>query len=87
MKGTAFDFPTGQPGLWSLFRWLDSTEHWQQQGTTYTFESTVRTNAGAVTIPSNGHPATVKFILDPMGSPVRPGFFSGLSACPSVAVQ
>jgi len=87
VKGTAFNFPTGQPGLWSLFRWLDSTEHWQQQGTTYTFESTVRTNAGPVTIPSNGHPATVKFILDPMGSPVRPDFFSGLSACPSVAVQ
>jgi type VI secretion system protein ImpL len=87
VKGTSFNFPTGQPGLWSLFRWLDSTEHWQQQGTTYTFESTVRTNAGPVTIPSNGHPATVKFILDPMGSPVRPGFFSGLSACPSVAVQ
>ncbi len=34
--GTAFNFPTGTGGTWAVFRWLDSVEHLQQQGSTYT---------------------------------------------------
>jgi type VI secretion system protein ImpL len=85
--GSAFNFQTGPGGLWAIFHWLDLAERLQYQGSTYTFENTVRTGAGPVTIPPNQHPATVKFVLDPMGSPVRPGFFSGLSPCVSTAVQ
>jgi type VI secretion system protein ImpL len=85
--GSAFNFPA-QQGVWAVFRWLDLAEQWQPLASSqYGFENTLRTTAGPVTIPSNGHAATVKFALDPMGSPLRPGFFSGLSPCVATAVQ
>jgi type VI secretion system protein ImpL len=74
-------------GAWSVLRWIDGGEHPQRQGDVYTFETVLRTTSGVAKIQSNGHPATVAFVLDPMNSPIRPGFFSGLSPCVSRAVQ
>ena len=72
--GSPLGFPDFD-GPWSVLRWIESGEHLRpQQDGTYTFDWVLRTTAGVVKIPTNGHPATVSFILDPMGSPIRPGY-------------
>ena len=83
--GSPFSFPEFD-GTWSVLRWLDNGEHLQHQGESYSFDWVLRTTAGVVKIPSNGHTATVSFVLDPMGSPIRPGFFNGLTPCARLAV-
>ena len=85
--GSPFSFPEDFYGTWSVLRWLDNGEHLQRQGESYSFDWVLfRTTAGVVKIPSNGHIATVSFVLDPMGSPIRPGFFNGFTPCARVAV-
>ena len=84
--GSPLGFPDFD-GTWSALRWIESGEHLRpQQDGTYTFDWVLRTTAGVVKIPTNGHPATVSFILDPMGSPIRPGYFNALGPCARVAV-
>jgi len=72
-------------GLWAIWHLLDTAERWEPTGNQYQMEWVQKTSAGPEII--NGHPAAVKFSLDPQGSQVfAPHYFSGMS-CPSKAVQ
>jgi type VI protein secretion system component VasK len=72
-------------GLWAIWHLLDTAERWQAAGTQYQMEWVQKTSAGPEMI--NGHPAAVKFALDPQGSQIfAPHYFSGIG-CVSKAVQ
>ncbi len=72
-------------GVWAIWHLLDTAERWQPAGSQYQMEWVQKTSAGPEMI--NGHPAAVKFTLDPQGSQVfGPHYFSGLT-CVSKAAQ
>jgi type VI secretion system protein ImpL len=82
--GSEFGF-VDKTGVWAIWHFLDTAEKWQSYGSQYQVEWTEKTTAQVVTI--NGHPATVRFLLDPQGSQVfRPQGFSG-APCSSIAVK
>jgi type VI protein secretion system component VasK len=71
-------------GLWAVWHFLDTGER-VPGGSALELEWVQKTSAGPATI--NGHPAAVKFALDPQSAQVlRPQYFSGLG-CVSKAVQ
>lgn len=73
-------------GLWSIWRFLDTAETWTPIGNQLSVQWTEKSSAGVITLP-NGHPKTVKFILDPQGSKVfQPRYFAGLG-CSATAVK
>ncbi|MGC2658808.1 MAG: type VI secretion protein IcmF/TssM N-terminal domain-containing protein [Bryobacteraceae bacterium] len=73
-------------GLWAIWHFLDTAESWTSMGNQLAVQWTEKTTAGVITLP-NGHPKTVKFILDPEGSRVfQPRYFSSLG-CSSTAVK
>jgi type VI secretion system protein ImpL len=71
-------------GLWAVWHFLDTGER-MPGGSALELQWVQKTSAGPATI--NGHPAAVKFALDPLGAQIlRPQYFSGF-ACVSKAVQ
>jgi type VI secretion system protein ImpL len=73
-------------GLWAIWHFLDTAESWTPMGNELAVQWTEKTTAGVVKLP-NGHPKTVKFILDPQGSRVfQPRYFASLG-CSSTAVK
>jgi type VI protein secretion system component VasK len=73
-------------GLWAIWHFLDTTESWTPVGNQLSVQWTEKTTAGIVKLP-NGHPKTVKFMLDPQGSQVfQPHYFTGLG-CSATAVK
>lgn len=84
--GNSPEFQIAQTsGVWAVWHFLDSAEKWQPLGTQYDMEWVQKTSAGVTNI--NGHPAAVKFALDPQGAQVfRPQYFSGMG-CISKAVE
>ncbi|HEX4809367.1 MAG TPA: type VI secretion protein IcmF/TssM N-terminal domain-containing protein [Bryobacteraceae bacterium] len=73
-------------GLWAIWHFLDTAESWTPVGNQLSVQWTEKTTAGIVKLP-NGHPKTVKFMLDPQGSQVfQPRYFAGLG-CSSTAVK
>ncbi len=72
-------------GLWAVWHFIDTGERLPSAGSQLEMQWVEKTSAGIVSI--NGHPASVKFALDPQSSLIlRPQYFSGL-ACTSKAVQ
>jgi type VI secretion system protein ImpL len=72
-------------GLWAAWHFVDQARRWEGPGGQLNLEWTQKNESGVSMI--NGHPASVRFALDPQSSQIfRPQYFSNL-ACVSKAVQ
>jgi type VI secretion system protein ImpL len=84
--GSELGFPS-YDGLWGVFHFFADADRWQQTGSTYNIEWTLRVAGGRPVTAPSGKPVTVQFDLDTLGAPpiLQKGYLSTLQCVSSVA--
>jgi type VI secretion system protein ImpL len=84
--GSELGFPS-YDGLWAVFHFFADADRWQQTGSTYNIEWTLRVAGGRPVTAPSGKPVTVQFDLDTLGAPpiLQKGYLSTLQCVSSVA--
>jgi type VI secretion system protein ImpL len=84
--GSSLDFPNYDQ-LWAVFHFFADADHWQQTGSTYNIEWTLRVAGGKPVTVLGGKPVTVQFDLDTLGAPpiLQKGYLATLQCVSSVA--
>ena len=84
--GSSLDFPN-YDGLWAVFHFFADADRWQQTGSTYNIEWTLRVAGGKPVTVLGGKPVTVQFDLDTLGAPpiLQKGYLATLQCVSSVA--
>jgi type VI secretion system protein ImpL len=84
--GSELGFPS-YDGTWGVFHFFAEADRWQQTGSTYNIEWTLRVAGGRPVTAPSGKPVTVQFDLDTLGAPpiLQKGYLSSLQCVSTVA--